>query len=307
MMKRVIFPILMILFIGCSTQSKKKDVATEAPKVFTMASVPITITDPTLRAEYLVKHYWDKFDFADTAYIHLPKITEQALADYINVMNYASVEVVQTSIKSMLIKAEQDSLVYDHFIDLYEKYLHDPNSPVRNELFYMPVLEQIMTTSQLSDIHKIRYRKLLEIANKNKVGEPAIDFKFTNTQGRNLSLYGVKAVYTILFFYNPGCMACKEISTALVNSPLISTLVKQNKLKIIALYPDEDLTEWKSYQKNVPTQWINAYDPTRSIEQYELYDLKAIPTLYLLDKDKRVLLKDAMFPVLQAHLEQLVP
>ena len=306
-MKRVIFPILMIIFIGCSTQSKKKDVATEAPKKFTMVSVPITISDPTLRAEYLVKHYWDKFDFADTAYIHLPKITEQALADYINVMNYASVEVVNSSIKKMLIKAEQDSLVYDHFIDLYEKYLHDPNSPLRNEVFYIPVLEQIMTTSQLSDIHKIRYRKLLEMANKNKVGEPAIDFKFTNKQGRNLSLYGVKAEYTILFFYNPGCTACKEISTELVNSSLISTLVKQNKLKIIALYPDEDLKEWKAYQKNIPTQWINAYDATRSIEQHELYDLKAIPTLYLLDKKKHVLLKDVTFPVLQARIEQLVP
>ena len=306
-MKRVIFPLLMILFIACSTQSKKKDVATEAPKKFTMVSVPITISDPTLRAEYLVKHYWDKFDFADTAYIHLPKITEQALADYINVMNYASVEVVNSSIKKMLIKAEQDSLVYDHFIDLYEKYLHDPNSPLRNEVFYIPVLEQIMTTSQLSDIHKIRYRKLLEMANKNKVGEPAIDFKFTNKQGRNLSLYGVKAEYTILFFYNPGCTACKEISTELVNSPLISALVKQNKLKIIALYPDEDLTEWKAYQKNIPTQWINAYDPTRSIEQHELYDLKAIPTLYLLDKKKHVLLKDVTFPVLQARMEQLMP
>ena len=306
-MKRVIFPILMIIFIGCSTQSKKKDVATEAPKKFTMVSVPITISDPTLRAEYLVKHYWDKFDFADTAYIHLPKITEQALADYINVMNYASVEVVNSSIKKMLIKAEQDSLVYDHFIDLYEKYLHDPNSPLRNEVFYIPVLEQIMTTTQLSDIHKIRYRKLLEMANKNKVGEPAIDFKFTNKQGRNLSLYGVKAEYTILFFYNPGCTACKEISTELVNSSLISTLVKQNKLKIIALYPDEDLKEWKAYQKNIPTQWINAYDATRSIEQHELYDLKAIPTLYLLDKKKHVLLKDVTFPVLQARIEQLVP
>ena len=306
-MKRVIFPLLIILFIGCSTQSKKKEVVAESPKKFTMVSVPITITDPTLRAAYLVKHYWDKFDFADTAYIHLPKITEQAFADYVNVMNYVSVEVVNSSIKKMLVKAEQDSLVYAHFIDLYEKYLYDPNSPLRNEEFYMPVLEQITTTSQLSDTHKIRYRKLLEMANKNKVGAPAIDFKFTNTQGRNLSLYGVKAAYTILFFYNPGCMACKEIATELVNSALISTLVKQNKLKIIALYPDEDLKEWQDYQKNIPTQWINAYDPTRSIEQHELYDLKAIPTLYLLDKNKNVLLKDVTFPVLQARLEQLVP
>lgn len=305
-MRRAIYFILIIISIGCSNQSKKKSVAVEAPKVFTMVRVPITITDPSLRAEYLVKHYWDKFDFTDTAYVHLPKVTEQALADYINIMNYAPVNVVSASIKKMLTNAEQDSLVYDYFIDLYEKYLHDPNSPLRNEVFYIPVLEQLISSQQLSDIHKIRYRKLLEIANKNKVGEPAIDFEFTNYHGRNSSLYGVKAEYTILFFYNPGCTACKEISTDLVNSPMVTSLVKQNKLKIIALYPDRDLTEWKRYQKNIPSQWINAYDAAGAIEQHELYDLKAIPTLYLLDKKKNVLLKDVTFPVLYERLEQLI-
>ena len=305
MMKRMIFPILMILFIGCSTQSKKKVAEAEVAKTFVMASVPITITEPSLRAEYLVKHYWDKFDFTDTAYIHLPKVTEQAFADYINVMNYAPIETVTASIKKMLTSAEQDSLVYNHFIELYEKYLHDPNSPLRNEVYYIAALEQIISTDQLDDVQKIRYHKLLEIANKNKVGEPAFDFKFTDSHGRKLSLNGVKADYTVLFFYNPGCKACKEISTGLTNSPLVSSLTKQNKLKIIALYPDKDLTEWKNYQGNIPSQWINAYDAAGAIEQHELYDLKAIPTLYLLDKKKHVLLKDVTFPALHGYLEQL--
>ena len=38
---------------------------------------------------------------------------------------------------------------------------------------------------------------------------------------------------------------------------------------------------------------INAYDAGQKITERQLYDLKAMPTLYLLDKDKRVILKDA--------------
>ena len=53
-----------------------------------MVAVPSMITDPGERAKYLVQHYWDKFDFTDTAYIHLPDITEQALTNYIDLMKY---------------------------------------------------------------------------------------------------------------------------------------------------------------------------------------------------------------------------
>ena len=43
----------------------------------------------------------------------------------------------------------------------------------------------------------------------------------------------------------------------------------------------------------VPSSWINAYDAGARISKEELYDLKAIPSMYLLDRDKRVLAKDA--------------
>ena len=39
--------------------------------------------------------------------------------------------------------------------------------------------------------------------------------------------------------------------------------------------------------------WIIAYDAGARISKEELYDLKAIPSMYLLDRDKRVLAKDA--------------
>ena len=40
------------------------------------------------------------------------------------------------------------------------------------------------------------------------------------------------------------------------------------------------------------------------IDQKSLYDLKAIPTLYLLDKDKTVLLKDATAEEIEEYLQK---
>jgi hypothetical protein len=69
--------------------------------------------------------------------------------------------------------------------------------------------------------------------------------------------------------------------------------MKDGTLQILAVYPDKDLTEWKKYAGEMPAQWINSYDHKTVIKDEDLYDLKAIPSLYLLDKTKRVLLKDA--------------
>ena len=60
--------------------------------------------------------------------------------------------------------------------------------------------------------------------------------------------------------------------------------------------PDEDLGAWRAYRDRIPARWINAYDATQQLREKELYDLKAIPALYLLDCDKRVLVKDGTDP-----------
>lgn len=110
-----------------STQSKNGRIQCSATHL-EMVSVPTLITDPVERAEYLVKHYWDKFDFKDTTYIHEPQVTEQALSNYIDLMNYVSPAAMSSSVKAMMKQTEQDSAMFQYFSEMMEKYLYDPNS-----------------------------------------------------------------------------------------------------------------------------------------------------------------------------------
>lgn len=41
-------------------------------------------------------------------------------------------------------------------------------------------------------------------------------------------------------------------------------MIERGRLKILALYPDEDLTEWRNYRDHIPATWINAYDAAAS-------------------------------------------
>ena len=54
---------------------------------------------------------------------------------------------------------------------LADKYLYDPNSPMRNEEFYIPVLDAMLASPLLEEIEKVRPKARREIAQKT-VSEP---------------------------------------------------------------------------------------------------------------------------------------
>ena len=84
--------------------------------------------------------------------------------------------------------------------------------------------------------------------------------------------------------------------------PADNRLLGQKKLTVLSIYPDEELDEWRKHLNEFPKEWINGYDKKFAIKEQQLYDLKAIPTLYLLNKEKTVLLKDATAQAIEEYL-----
>jgi thioredoxin-related protein len=133
----------------------------------------------------------------------------------------------------------------------------------------------------------------------------AADFPFTDTRGKLRTLHGVKAEYTLLIFANPGCNACQEITAAMKASPAISALVDSGRLKVVDVYIDQEIDDWKAHIADYPADWINGYDQDYSIRTDLVYNIRAIPSIYLLDKDKTVLMKDAPQEKVLGALERL--
>ena len=140
------------------------------------------------------------------------------------------------------------------------------------------------------------------MAYKNRVDTKAINFTYTLESGAQSTLYKIKSQYTVLFINNPGCHACTENIEALKDSPIINELIQKKQLVVIALYPDEELDEWRRHRDEFPQEWINGYDKSLTIKTQNLYDLKAVPILYLLDANKKVLLKDATVQAITQYL-----
>ena len=140
---------------------------------------------------------------------------------------------------------------------------------------------------------KGKYARDARLCALNRVGTKATDFRFADRRGKMHTLYGVKAPYTLLFFSNPGCDACMSIINVLKGEPRIAQMIASGQLAVLNIYIDEDLEAWRSYMPIYPDEWYNGFDPDFVIRNEELYNVRAIPSLYLLDVNKTVLLKDA--------------
>lgn len=259
----------------------------------------------TSTADSSLLHFWDKFDMNDTAQVKNPDIGEQKLADFIGLLSTTADSALRDkAVDRMLDKAKSNRPNFDHFIKLYERYLYDGNSPMRNDIVYESVLRYLIKTDLLSDLEKEAYRPIYKLLLRNKVGQLAEDFNYELANGTKQKLSQTKAKYTFLLFYDPECSHCKETIHQLRDTPQLVQLFEQQQVQVLAIDPWGDRNKWKDYMPEISEKWINGFDSESKILSFNLYDLKASPTIYLLDENKKVLLKDTYLqPVIQYFVQ----
>ena len=290
-MKQILSILCLLCLVACGGSQQKATKAKQAKKSYRFSHViPPAHLVQTEVGPWMAEHYWDRFDFADTLFCQRADSTEmmrvyaEYVASFVGPYN-------GEPIKKLMAKASSSRAMLDYFVTMSEKLFHDPNSPLRSDELYIPVLEAQIAAPFYDQYEKMVPEFDLALATQNRIMHKANDFSLTTASGRAVSLYSVKADFILIYINNPGCPMCRDIQQQIVGSQIISQLLAAGHLKVVALYPDQDITLWKAHP--LPAEWINGYDKGCVVEKNRLYDLRAIPALYLLDADKRVLVKDS--------------
>lgn len=92
----------------------------------------------------------------------------------------------------------------------------------------------------------------------------------------------------------------------LVADERIASLVASGRLAVVNIYIDDELDKWREYASVYPKDWYNGYDQSYLIRSDITYNVRAIPSLYVLDSEKRVVMKDAPAEVVLPYLDNLV-
>lgn len=251
------------------------------------------------RAQYLLKHFWDKKNLADTTLIGRKEI-EQNYMDYCGLLVSFPAESVKEYIVYPLEQNHGEMLLYT--LSIYQSMLHNTNSPVASEDHYRYVLEWATRSPKIKDLHQEKAKNLLSLINKNRVGYTVEDFIYTKIDGSRHHLRNFRSARTLLILISTNNPTHTELINQIADQPDIAKLLKNKQLDIKVIYLQTSVEQFISDSQQLPQAFEAGHDAENKILTDQLYDIKPYPTMYLIDHKGQVLLKDVSLEQLESYL-----
>lgn len=263
-------------------------------------------TDSLFAYHYFKKHYWDGVNFYDERLARTP-FFEARIDKYFAQLVFPSADSVIKEMDWMMSYAstneEMQKFMLLKFVNRYlnQKYMWEDAVFVHLFEKYFAQKNYEWLTDKGRKLITDRAYNLMA----NLMGTPAAEVELPDSNGKKINLYSVEAPFVLVTIWDPTCSHCKEILPKL--DSMYKTTWKNYGLKIFALAKETDGTrnDWTSFiKKHNLTNWVHVYyskadDKKRTdagIPGYsQLYDVQTFPTLYLLDKDKRIIAKKISF------------
>ena len=262
--------------------------------------------DPSLdefgRREFTIEHYFDNIDFTDVDLVRSNAYTTIAI-EYMSL--YSNPNLTQDQLENEFIKAVDkimyeamdNSIIYEFIVDYlvggFERFHFDKVLDYIAEN-YSP--EQCENEERKTDL-KTRLEKYAELA----VGKTAPDIKIPDTTGKMIKLSKINSNYTLVLFWASWCPHCNETLPKIHNIYVNS--VNRKTLEVLSVSLDTEKADWLAAVRKENYTWLNCSSlkgwDTQAAVDYNVY---ATPTMFLLDKDNKIVAKPITFNELKNAL-----
>lgn len=259
-----------------------------------------------LLLSYYAEHTFDNYNFEDARLVYTPSTSDRIKEFSKLLYQFEREEDGLPYLKALLTKMKHHTSTYYLFFDQLEKILGNYLSPFYMETIYITLLKDALSLPNLEDIREIRYRKELKTIDKNMRGDrvPNFDIKLPNDS--LTTLYDFNSNYLILYFQNPDCPSCVEMRNRMAKMSVLNQAIDEHKVTVLTVYFEESEEVWKNYlNKEANPRYVNAWNYKYNIDSDELYDLRRIPYVFLLDKDKKVIKKDLLVNEIEYYINRL--
>jgi len=250
--------------------------------------------------QFYKSHYWDGISFMDDCVVRTPFFKTKLETYYREVIPQSPDSIIK-DIDYKLLLARNAPEVYKYMLNwLTDEYIN-PRYMGQDAVFvhlfnkyHSKGLTSWLNEKQMEAITRRAYMLMA-----NLVGEQAANLELIDSAGKLRPLYNEKATYTVVVFWDPNCGHCKE------EMPRIDSLYQSNwknkDVHIYAVMTESDTVAWKKYivEHNIG-YWTHVYQTLEMMMEEkkalqpsykQLYDITQTPSLYLLDKDKRIIAK----------------
>ena len=264
-------------------------------QTYSYPDIPDSITIKTERVAYMAYHFWDHADFSDSTLLSKPKL----VLDYLYLTRQLNEIQRSECFKNTINRISINTHIYNNMLFWIERYLHNPRSPYFSDETFVQVIDAMLESSaEEENARELLY--LRELLQKNQIGTVAENFEFKYKDGFMDYLFDIDAPLLLLIFNSPDCSLCHNLEQKISQNESIQQMVSNGQLKILAISPMADYDDWSNHK--YPQNWICGFDDEMTIIKERLYEIKQFPSIYLLDEDKRVIIKEADYELLTSVL-----
>lgn len=253
--------------------------------VFEYPIAPDEIEGLTEKSNWLMKHFWDNFDFKTKGTVDQNALNH-AFSVYIAPMPYSDVKDVEESVANLIKKIQKNPVLLTQFMKAAEESLYGQRAKMWIDPVYIEFLKAYTSSKKIKDIRKIRYKRQLNILENSLQGNKAPEFKFTKRDG-SAGVYRPMSTPTLIEFGNPECDDCRMTRLKLESNAKFSSLVDKGLINVLFIIPDAG-EGWENDVAGYSDKWVVG----ASEEVSDIYDIRLSPSLYVIGKDGKIVAKN---------------
>lgn len=277
---------------NASTFAVKIFKASADPELPPAPKLPNGKTDSTWLFNYYKAHFWDNFDFADERMLRTPFL-QQKLERYFKELTVQTEDSLNKEVDYVVGKAmagkQKDVIGYTIYYPFNE---YQMPKVVGTEGVFVHVAEKyyytgIMPLSDTSSLRQIKAR--VNVLKPLLVGKTIPDLGVLGLKDNMEFIHNLKGSYNVVFFYMPSCGHCREAAPKL---KAFYDKYRTQGVDVMTISTDGNQEDWKKFVKEM--QWENLTNgyglvATRQLNYNKDYDVFSTPTIYVLDKNKKIL------------------
>jgi peroxiredoxin len=255
---------------------------------------------------YYKTHFWDNFDFSDERMLRTP-VFHPKIKQYLDKLTPQIPDSINIGVDYLIERGKANPEVFKYLVNLLV-YDYESSKRMGFDAVFVHIVDKYYTGNQVNWLDSTRMYKVKERAFILKpllLGKKAQNISMQDSTGKTISLYDVKAKYTIVVFWDYGCSHCKKDIPAL--SEMYKSKLKKMGVEVFAVETDNGVKEWKKFIKEHDLNWVNVIeedDYKRAVTK-KLWDIYKTPIMYLLDENKVIRAKHLDNEQLENFIEML--
>ncbi len=241
---------------------------------------------------YYKAHYFDHIPLSDPRIVRTPFLHDK-LSYYLDKLTYQNPDSLIIAIDHILNQFEPESESFQvYLVSFLNRYAK--SKIVGMDAIYVHLVTKYYAGGKAPWTEEEQLAKIIKNANTLKpilIGKIAPDLKLQGREKEVITVHGIESEYTVLFFWDPECGHCKK------SIPILVEFYEQyqNKgIEILAICTKLNQAAdkcWDVVDERGMDIWINANDPYLRSRFKQIYDVRVTPQLFVLDADKKIVMK----------------